>query len=110
MKTKYVPPVVMLCAGLIRAVFGILYKQDIKDFLWAVLLVMVIFYILGSIVKVVLDKMIIVTNEEFDELKELTPGDENLDSDNLDQENFEENAFSEDDSFGVTEKTDEDEL
>lgn len=64
MKTKYIPSIIMLVAGLIRAIAGVFYRQDIKDFLWSILIVMIIFYIIGSVVKVVLDKQVVVEDEE----------------------------------------------
>lgn len=54
--TKMVPSICMLLAGIVRAIFGIVYRDDIKSFLWSLVLVMIVFYILGFIIKSILDR------------------------------------------------------
>ena len=106
MKTKYIPAIIMLAAGLIRAIAGVFYRQDIKDFLWSILIVMVIFYIIGSVVKVVLDKQVVVEEEEKEPEKDdvdIVLGDIN-DVDEKEKENFEQEPS---DGFDFIEKVNE---
>ncbi|MBE5905931.1 MAG: hypothetical protein E7277_03930 [Lachnospiraceae bacterium] len=56
LNTKPIPSVCMLAGGLIRCIFGILYRDEIKSFLWSLVLVMIIFYFIGICVKMVLDR------------------------------------------------------
>lgn len=55
MKTNSVPAVVMLLAGLIDCVVSIYQRLSLLDFTKRLLLVLVIFYVLGCIVKIILD-------------------------------------------------------
>ena len=105
MKTKYVPAIIMLIAGLIRAIAGVFYRQDIKDFLWAILIVMIIFYIIGSVVKVILDKSMVIAEEEVtpESDVDIVLGDLS-DVDEKEKENFEEEPV---DGFDFIEKVKE---
>lgn len=55
MKRKHLPLVIMLSAGAITSILTFILDYQIKDMLLAVLIVLVIFYMLGSILKWVLD-------------------------------------------------------
>lgn len=55
MKTNSVPAVVMLLAGLIDCVLSIYQRLSLFDFTKRLLLVLVVFYILGCVVKLILD-------------------------------------------------------
>lgn len=55
MKTNYVPAIIMLLAGLVDSVISIYYKLDLYSFTKRLLLVLVIFYILGCVVKIILN-------------------------------------------------------
>lgn len=63
MKTKQIPAVVMLTAGFIICVISIFQEMELDKFLKLLVCVLLIFYILGSIIRVVLDK-------NFKEMKE----------------------------------------
>lgn len=63
MKTNYVPAMVMLTAGFIDCVFGIVYHQEFKSFAIQLLIVLVIFYMIGVGVKIILDR-------NFNEMKD----------------------------------------
>lgn len=107
MKTKYIPAIIMLAAGLIRAIAGVFYRQDIKDFLWSILIVMVIFYIIGSVVKVVLDKSMVIAEEEESAEDDVDIVlDDAIDAEDKEQENFEQKPT---DGFDFVEKVNEDE-
>lgn len=56
MKTNNVPALVMLSAGFIDCVIAIRTGQSLWSFTKQLLLVLILFYILGSIIKVVLDR------------------------------------------------------
>lgn len=55
MKTNSIPAVVMLLAGLIDCVVSIYQRLSLFNFTKRLLLVLVIFYILGCVVKIVID-------------------------------------------------------
>ncbi len=54
--TKPVPSICMLLAGIVRCIFGIIYRDELKSFLWTLVLVMICFYIIGFLVKGILDR------------------------------------------------------
>ncbi|MCR4955999.1 MAG: hypothetical protein K6A30_04895 [Lachnospiraceae bacterium] len=88
LKTRAIPSVCMLAAGFIRCVFAAVYREELIFFLWTLILVMVIFLIIGHIVKFFLDRnfkeMIedapVVFEDEGEE-KELENIDENQPND-----------------------------
>ena len=55
MKTKDVPAIVMLLAGLVYCLFGILYNIPLTEFLVQLLVILLIFWVFGGILKMVLD-------------------------------------------------------
>lgn len=59
-KTKLIPPFIMLMAGAIASILTFLNHYDIKDMLFILLIVLVIFYILGLVVKKILDTFTVV--------------------------------------------------
>lgn len=56
MKTKTLPVILMLVAGAIACILGFVYHYETTDFFSMVLIVLVVFYILGCIVKGIIDK------------------------------------------------------
>lgn len=64
MKTNNVPAIVMLVAGFIDCVIGIRMKQPLLPFTRQLLIVLLIFYILGAVIKVILDR-------NFNDMKDL---------------------------------------
>lgn len=56
MKTKGIPAVVMLLAGFVTCIIGIVQHMETDVFTKTLLAVLIIFYVLGCIVKLVLDK------------------------------------------------------
>ena len=65
MKTKGIPAVVMLLAGFVTCIIGIVQHMETDVFIKTLLAVLIIFYVLGCIVKLVLDKNF----KEMDDLK-----------------------------------------
>ena len=55
MKTNSVPAVIMLTAGLIDCIVSIYQRLSLFDFTKQLLIVLVIFYLLGCVVKLILD-------------------------------------------------------
>ena len=56
MKTKEIPTIVMLIAGGIYCLLGIFYQISLMDFLVQLLIVLFVFWILGGIIRVILDR------------------------------------------------------
>ncbi len=56
MKTKDVPAIVMLLAGGVYCLFGIIYKIPLTEFLTHLLAILLVFWMFGGIVKMVLDR------------------------------------------------------
>ena len=56
MKTKDIPAMVMLLAGGVYCLIGIRYQIPLMDFLVQLLIVLLIFWIIGGIVRMVLDR------------------------------------------------------
>ena len=55
MKTRSVPAIIMLLAGFIAAVAGIVAHMEVADFMKMLLIVLILFYVFGSIVQVIID-------------------------------------------------------
>lgn len=56
MKTNYVPAIVMLLAGAVYCLFGLMSRTPLLDFTVQLLIVLLVFYVLGGIIRMVLDK------------------------------------------------------
>lgn len=56
MKTKDIPAIVMLLAGGVYCLLGILYQIPLMDFLVQLLIVLLLFWIIGGIIRMILDK------------------------------------------------------
>ena len=67
MKTKQVPIMITLFAGLITCLLGFVTQMDTSRFIITLVIVLISFYILGCIAKLVLDKNF---REEREEEKE----------------------------------------
>jgi len=70
MNTKKIPAVVSLMAGLIALIITYIRRADTIEILTTLLIVLLSFYVLGSIVKVVIDKSIVEEEPEEDEESE----------------------------------------
>lgn len=56
MKTKQVPVIIMLVAGLITCILGFTMQMETAQFVRTLVIILISFYILGCIAKLVLDK------------------------------------------------------
>ncbi len=79
MKTKQVPAIVMLTAGFVTCVISIMQHMEVGRFLKILLLVLICFYILGCVVKVILDKNFAPMQEEEEEQEQTEEGEETAD-------------------------------
>lgn len=75
MKTKTLPAIIMLLAGFVTCIVGIIEQIEIVRFTKILLLVLVIFYVLGLIIKMILDKNF---QEKEKEIEETTEGSEEV--------------------------------
>lgn len=77
MKTKSIPAVIMLTAGLIACIAGIAAHMEVVRFTKMLLCVLFIFYVLGCVVKIVIDKNFKeMQEEETTDGKESAPEEE----------------------------------
>ena len=56
MRTNYVPAIVMLLAGAVYCLIGLMSGTPLLDFTVQLLIVLLVFYVLGGIIRMVLDK------------------------------------------------------
>lgn len=79
MKTKTLPVILMLVAGAIACVLGFVYHYETTDFFAMVLVVLIVFYMLGCIVKGIIDK----------NFSDFAKEDENVSEESEEKENIE---------------------
>ena len=81
MKTKSIPAFIMLLAGAIACILGIVNGYETMQFITMVLVVLVIFYFMGCIIKIVIDKNFQGMDEQVqDEQEESEEAKENIES------------------------------
>ena len=94
MKTKDIPAMVMLLAGGVYCLIGIRYQIPLMDFSVQLLIVLLIFWMMGGIVRMVLDKFM---GEIEDKAKtEETEEAEEKDAEGEEEESEEEEEPTED--------------
>ena len=90
MKTKEIPAMVMLLAGGVYCLLGIYYQIPLLEFSVQLLMVLLIFWIFGGIVRMILDKHMgeieDKTEEEEEETEEDASGEEAEETDSLEKE------------------------
>lgn len=64
MKRSLIPAFVMLLAGTVTCILGVVYHYTVLRLLITLLIVLLSFYILGSIFKILLDKLIPLQKKE----------------------------------------------
>ncbi|MEE1078234.1 MAG: hypothetical protein UIC64_04195 [Agathobacter sp.] len=72
MKTNYIPAIIMLSAGAVNCIIGIMNHQELKEFTIQLLIVLIVFYIIGIFVKFIIDK-------NFQDMADITNSDESDD-------------------------------
>ncbi len=86
MKRKSIPAIITLTAGFIASIAGILARMGTTRFMIMLLIVLVSFYILGNIVKFVLDLEFKETpKEEAEESEETAQEEENNGEENSEE-------------------------
>ena len=80
MKTKTLPVILMLVAGAIACILGFVYHYETTDFFAMVLTVLVVFYMLGCIVKGIIDKNFSDFGKEAENESEELEEKENIES------------------------------
>jgi len=68
MKTKPIPAIVMLLAGFVTCIMSIYNRLNLKTFTKTLLLVLIIFYFFGVIIKIVLDKNFVMAEDKEEEI------------------------------------------
>lgn len=81
MNTKNIPAIIMLTAGFISAIIMIKRGTGTNTYLITLLKVLIIFYILGIVIKFILDKFIKMDNLEDEAENENTNEEESGDTD-----------------------------
>lgn len=80
MKTKDVPAIIMLLAGGVYCLFGILHQIPLTEFLLHLLAILLIFWMFGGIIKMVLDRFMGELVEEKEDEKDAEGEDSNGES------------------------------
>ncbi len=86
MKTNYVPAIVMLSAGLVYCLIALRDHIGLMIFTKQLLIVLVVFWVLGGVVKIVLDKTMIVavddeeTSQEQDSTEEAEESEDTVEN------------------------------
>ncbi len=69
MKTKDVPAIIMLLAGGLYCLFALRYRIPVMEFLIHLLIILLVFWMFGGIVKMVLDRFMNVLGIKNDKLE-----------------------------------------
>ena len=76
MKSKFLPSLIMLLAGFICSIVSIEQKTDLMTFTTRLLAVLVLFYIIGAIIRVVFDKAFMAMDDKKEAASEADAGTE----------------------------------
>ena len=79
MKTKPIPAIIMLTAGFVACIVGILQHFSFGTYVKILFLVLIGFYFLGCIVKLFLDKGFRVMDDPLSEFEDLEIDDDLMD-------------------------------
>ena len=79
MNTKPIPAIIMLTAGFVTCVVGIVQHFSFGTYVKTLFLVLIGFYLLGCVVKLVLDKGLRVMDDPLSEYEGLEIDDELID-------------------------------
>jgi hypothetical protein len=92
MKTKPIPAIVMLTAGAVCSVIGIVQHMSMGAYVKTMLIVLVCFYILGCIMKVVLDKGFSIMQDPLSEYGALEIEEELIDDMAASEDDFQDDV------------------
>lgn len=79
MNTKPIPAIIMLAAGFVTCVVGIVQHFSFGTYIKTLFLVLIGFYLFGCIVKLVIDKGFRVMDDPLSEFEGLEIGDDLID-------------------------------
>ena len=81
MRTNYVPAIVMLLAGAVYCLIGLSSGTPLLDFTVQLLIVLLVFYVLGGIIRMVLDRFMgeVGAKEEEQPVEETSQEEEKQD-------------------------------
>ena len=91
MNTKPIPAIVMLIAGFVTCIIGIVQHDAFGVFVKKLFLILIAFYLLGCIVKLVLDKGFLVMDDPLSDYEGLE-----LDEDLMDEMVMTDDAYQDD--------------
>lgn len=91
MKTNYVPAIVMLLAGAVYCLCGLMSGTPLFEFTVQLLIVLLVFYVLGGIIRMVLDKFM----GEVEKKEEVQPVEETSQEETENQDDSEEESSEE---------------
>ncbi len=80
-RTKYIPPIISLAGGLIASLAAIINKYDSLETMIVVLITLIVFYIIGSIIRYVANKVFYIPEPEREKENEGESGENKGDSD-----------------------------
>ena len=81
MNTKSIPAFIMLLAGAIASILGLMNPYETTEFIIMLIIVLLVFYFLGCIVKLIVDKNFNGIDEQVqDEQEESEEAKENIES------------------------------
>ena len=75
-RTKYIPPIISLAAGLIASIAAIVNRYSSLETMIVVLVALIVFYIIGSIIRYVANKMLVIPEPEEEEESDETESEE----------------------------------
>ena len=78
-RIKYIPSIVTLIAGFIACLVTIISRYDTVDALVTILVVLVVFYMVGLIIRALFKKFLVIKEDESQKSEE-AEGDEDADS------------------------------
>lgn len=78
MKTNYVPAIVMLSAGFVNCLISFRNGLELYDFTKQLLIVLIIFWIIGCVIKLVLDKTMVIMADPEEEPTEEEQSNEEI--------------------------------
>ena len=88
MKTKPIPAIIMLTAGFVTCIVGIVEHFSFGTYVKSLFLVLIGFYLLGCIVNLVLDKGFRVMDDPLSEYEDLEIDDDLIDDLAMTEEDY----------------------
>lgn len=86
MKTYYIPALITLSAGAVYCLMAILNHLTLREMLLELLIVLIIFYVVGSLIRIVLDRSFpVMTDTEEAEGEETSESGEEMTVEEIDE-------------------------